>query len=406
MIIEAARIFSAGEWLEPGWIEISEAQIHAVGRGKPPRDPDFRTAMTLVPGFIDAHVHGGGGQSFDDPDPDAAGRIATTHLRRGTTTIMASLVTAPLDQLEQHVRRLAPHVRSGDLAGIHLEGPWLSPSHKGAHAPELLRAPARGDVAHLLQAGAGTVRMVTLAPELAGGLDAVRQICSHGAVAAIGHTDASYEQTRAAIQAGATAGTHVFNGMRPIHHRQPGPATALLEDKDVFVELIADGVHLHPAMIRRIFDSPARAVLVTDAMAAADAPEGRYRLGGLDVDVRDGQARLAGSGSIAGSTLTLDAALRYAVEAAGVPLGEALTALTEHPATMLGLSDVGALEPGKRADLVVLDEGLTVCAVMRAGQWTSPPSFVNDGAGSARAGSAPMPAGPGLPELKEGPSHD
>lgn len=403
MIIAAARIFSAGEWLEPGWIEMSEARIHAVGRGKPPRDPDLTTAMTLVPGFIDAHVHGGGGHSFDDPDPDAAGRIAATHLRHGTTTIMASLVTASLDQLEQRILMLAPHVRNGKLAGIHLEGPWLSPSHKGAHTPELLRAPARGDVAHLLQAGAGTIRMVTLAPELDGGLDAVRLIRSHGAVAAIGHTDASYEQTRAALQAGATAGTHVFNGMRPIHHRQPGPATALLEDEHVFVELIADGVHLHPAMIRGIFDGPARAVLVTDAMAAADAPEGRYRLGGLDVDVRDGQARLAGSGSIAGSTLTLDAALRYAVEAAGVPLEEALTALTEHPAAMLRLDDVGTLEPGKRADLILLDEGLTVRAVMRAGRWTSPPLPVNDGAASAR--QALRPAGPGMPEMKEGPSH-
>ncbi|MGY2742931.1 N-acetylglucosamine-6-phosphate deacetylase [Pseudarthrobacter sp. O4] len=374
MIIEAARIFSAGQWLEPAWIEISGTLIQAIGRGKPAREPDIRLETALVPGFIDAHVHGGGGFSFNDTDPDAANGIAETHLRHGTTSIMASLVTAPLDQLEEHVRALAPKVRNGVLAGIHLEGPWLSRSHQGAHAPELLRTPDPHEIKQLLQAGAGTVRMVTLAPELEGGLDALRQILDHGAIVAIGHTDASYEQTQAAIRAGATAGTHIFNGMRPIHHRQPGPAIALLEDQEAFVELIADGVHLHPAMIRTIFNSPASAVLVTDAMAAAAAPEGRYRLGHLDVDVHDGQARLTSNGSIAGSTLTLDAALRYAVQTAGVPLTEALKALTQHPANMLGLTDVGLLQPGKRADLLALDPDLTVVAVMRAGQWISHPS--------------------------------
>jgi N-acetylglucosamine-6-phosphate deacetylase len=282
-------------------------------------------------------------------------------------------VTAPLDQLEARVQALAPKVRNGLLAGIHLEGPWLSPTHKGAHAPELLRAPDPREIKQLLHAGGGTVGMVTLAPELEGGPAAVRQILDLGAVVAIGHTDATYEQTQAALRAGASAGTHIFNGMRPIHHRQPGPAVALLEDREAFVELIADGVHLHPAMIRTIFTSPAKAVLVTDAMAAAAAPEGSYKLGHLDVYVRNGQARLASNGSIAGSTLTLDAALRYAVRTAGVPLGEALKALTQHPAAMLGLTEVGVLESGKRADLLVLDPTLAVQAVMRGGEWIMHP---------------------------------
>lgn len=374
MIIEAARVFSAGEWLEPGWIEISGQHIQAVGRGEPPHGPDLRTEASLVPGFVDAHVHGGGGYSFNDADPAAAERIAETHLRHGTTSIMASLVTAPLDELEARLRALAPKVRSGLLAGIHLEGPWLSPSHKGAHAPELLRAPDPRDIERLMDAGAGTVRMVTLAPELDQGPAAVRQILDLGAAVAIGHTDATYEQTRAALTAGATAGTHVFNGMRPIHHRQPGPATALLEDPEAFVELIADGVHLHPAMIRTIFNSPAKAVLITDAMAAACAPEGLYKLGHLEVRVEDGQARLTSNGSIAGSTLTLDGALRYAVQTAGVPLHEAIEALTRHPAAMLGLTDVGLLQAGKRADLLVLDSALTVQGVMRGGKWVVQPA--------------------------------
>lgn len=372
MIIEAARIFSAGEWLEPGWIEIAGQFIHAVGPGKPPRQPDIRIDATLVPGFVDAHVHGGGGYSFNDTDPAAAEWIASTHLRHGTTSIMASLVTASLDELDARVRALAPKVLSGQLAGIHLEGPWLSPSHKGAHAPDLLRAPDPREIKQLLHAGAGTVRMVTLAPELEGGIDAVRQISTFGAVVAVGHTDATYEQTKEAIRAGATAGTHIFNGMRPIHHRQPGPAIALLEDKATFVEVIADGVHLHPAMIRTIFNNPAKAVLVTDAMAAASATEGLYKLGHLDVHVQDGQARLTSNGSIAGSTLTSDAALRYAVQAAGISLGEALKALTQYPAAMLGLTDVGLLQHGKRADLLALNPALTVLGVMRSGEWVVP----------------------------------
>jgi N-acetylglucosamine-6-phosphate deacetylase len=369
MIIEAARLFSAGEWLEPGWIETSGQLIQAVGHGRAPREPDLRIEAALVPGFVDAHVHGGGGYSFNDADPAAAERIAETHLRHGTTSIMASLVTAPLNELEARILALAPKVRSGLLAGIHLEGPWLSPTHKGAHAPELLRAPDPHGIEQLLHAGAGTVRMVTLAPELEGGLAAVRQILDLGAVVAIGHTDATYEQTQAALRAGAAAGTHLFNGMRPIHHRQPGPAVALLEYRQAFVELIADGVHLHPAMIRTIFNSPAKAVLVTDAMAAASAPEGFYKLGQLDVFVQNGQARLTSNNSIAGSTLTLDAALRYAVQTAGVPLGEALKALTQHPAAMLGLTEVGLLQAGKRADMLVLDPDLTVLGVMRGGEW-------------------------------------
>lgn len=378
MIIEAARLFSAGEWLEPAWIEISGQLIQAVGQGKPPREPDIRTEGDLVPGFVDAHVHGGGGYDFNDSDPAAAERIAETHLRHGTTSIMASLVTAPLDQLEARIRALAPKVHSGLLAGIHLEGPWLSPTHKGAHAPELLRAPNPREIRQLLHAGTGAVRMVTLAPELENGLTAVRLVLDLGAVVAIGHTDATYEQTNTALQAGATAGTHIFNGMRPIHHRQPGPAIALLEDEEAFVELIADGVHLHPAVIRTIFNSPANAVLVTDAMAAAAAAEGFYKLGHLDVHVHDGQARLTSTGSIAGSTLTLDVALRYAVQTAGVPLKEALKALTQHPAAMLGLTEVGLLQAGKRADLLLLDPTLTVHGVMRGGEWIfhhTPSSF-------------------------------
>jgi N-acetylglucosamine-6-phosphate deacetylase len=219
--------------------------------------------------------------------------------------------------------------------------------------------------------------MVTLAPELPGGTGAVRLLSDAGVVAAIGHTDATYDQARAAIDAGARVGTHLFNAMRPLHHREPGAVGALL-DSDADVELVADGVHLHPAVLRTAFAAaPGRCILVTDAMAAAGAPDGDYRLGQMAVEVRGGTARLAsedGEGAIAGSTLTMDAAVRYAVRTAGLPLLEVVRAASTTPAAAWGLHDVGSLEPGRRADLVVLDADLAVTRVMRGGAWVSPSS--------------------------------
>lgn len=370
-LITASRVILPDTVLEPGWVETDGGRITAIGTGLPVREPDADfPGAALAPGFVDAHIHGGGGFSFNDAEPAAAAvRIAEVHGLHGTTTLMASLVTAPLPELEKAVAALASLVEQGVLAGIHLEGPWLSPDHRGAHTQELLLAPEPAAVDRLMLAGRGTVRMVTIAPELEGGLAAVRQVTGYGAVAAIGHTGAGYDLARQAIAAGATAGTHVFNAMRPLHHREPGPALAFLEDPAVFAEVIADGVHLHPSLVRFIAASPARAVFVTDAMAAACAQEGRYRLGGLDVRVADGEARLVSDGTIAGSVLTLDAAIRHAVLDAGVPLADAVRAASYNPADMLGLSGVGRIAPGGQADLVVLGEDLEVAAVMKAGEW-------------------------------------
>jgi N-acetylglucosamine-6-phosphate deacetylase len=385
-LIAASRVILPDTVLEPGWVEADGGRITAVGPGLPARKPDADfPGATLAPGFVDAHIHGGGGFSFNDADPAAAAvRIAEVHRSHGTTTLMASLVTAPLPELEKAVAALASLVEQGVLAGIHLEGPWLSPDHRGAHRAELLLAPEPAAVDRLMLAGRGTVRMVTIAPELEGGIAAVRQVTGYGAVAAIGHTGAGYGLARQAIAAGATAGTHVFNAMRPLHHREPGPALALLEDPTVFAEVIADGVHLHPSLVRFIAASPARAVFVTDAMAAACAQEGQYRLGGLDVRVAGGEARLVSDGTIAGSVLTLDAAVRHAVGEAGIPLADAVRAASQNPADMLGLTDVGRIESGRRADLVVLTSGLEVAAVTKAGEWLNP----------ARR-RRHMPAGPG-----------
>jgi N-acetylglucosamine-6-phosphate deacetylase len=364
-VVTPARVFA------PGWIHVEDDRIADVGPGAPVRTPDVDLPdATVVPGFVDAHAHGGGGASFDVGTAEEAAAVTRAHLVHGTTTMMASLVTAGPETLLRSVAELAGAADDGVIAGIHLEGPWLSPRRAGAHDPALLVDPEPEQIEALLAAGRGHVRMVTLAPELPGGLDAIRLLTAAGVVTGIGHTDATYDLARAALDAGATVGTHLFNAMRSLHHREPGPIAALLEHPDAYVELIADGVHVHPAALRLAARAkPHLTILVTDAMAAAAAADGTYSLGRMSVDVRDGIARLADTGAIAGSTLTMSAAVRYAVQVAGLPIEDVVRAATSSPAALLGLDRVGALRPGYRADLVVLDERLEVRRVLHRGAW-------------------------------------
>lgn len=421
----AGRIVTATGVHAPGWIRIADGRIMAVGGGTPvddavsPRDAvrDLGADAIVVPGFVDLHAHGGGGGSYDGGTSEALS-ASRAHLAHGTTSTMASLVTASPSDLLERVARVAAlilgdgggggdnggggdggagdggdgggdHPRSSSsiggagastIRGIHLEGPWLSPARAGAHAPELLRHPDPAEIDALLEAGRGTVRMVTIAPELPGALDAIRRFADAGVVVAVGHTDAGYETTRRAIDAGARVGTHLFNAMRGLDHREPGPVLALVEDERVSVELIADGVHLHPSLVAAVRRAVGidRVLLVTDAMSAAamnaaamDASgpsDGEYRLGGLDVEVRGGVARLAGTDTIAGSTATMDAMFRAAAGAgADAELSAAVLQTSANPARVAGWRDVGDLAPGKRADLVVLDPSLEVREVLSSG---------------------------------------
>ncbi|AJE41267.1 N-acetylglucosamine-6-phosphate deacetylase [Streptomyces nodosus] len=329
----------------------------------------------LVPGFVDMHNHGGGGASFSGTAEDALTAVRT-HRLHGTTTVVASTVTDDMDVLVGHAGLLSELAEQGDIAGIHFEGPFISPCRKGAHSEALLRDPDPAEVRKLIDAARGRAKMVTLATELPGGLDSVRLLAEHGVIAAIGHTDATYEQTVAAIDAGATVATHLFNAMPQLGHRAPGPIAALLEDERITVELIDDGTHLHPASLQLAFHhaGAARVAFITDAMDAAGSGDGRYLLGPLEVEVSDGVARLVEGGSIAGSTLTLDRAFRRAVTVDRLPVEDVVAALSANPAKLLGVDDrVGSLEPGKDADLVLLDEDFVLKGVMRRGEWVVDP---------------------------------
>lgn len=352
-----------------GWLHVAGEWIVATGVGKPPTRPDDYLDGVVVPGFVDVHSHGGGGACFSTEDPDQARQVLAAHRRHGTTTMVASLVTASIDDLKRQLRCLAGLVESGELAGIHLEGPWLAPEYCGAHRADLLADPDPVQVSGLLDAARGAVRLVTIAPERAGAAESIAVLRSAQVSVAIGHTNADLATCRAAINAGARGATHLFNAMAPMHHRAPGPVLALWQDRRVFLELIADGIHLDLALVAFLMASePGRVVLVSDAMAAAGATDGEYVLGAVPVQVRQGRATAIGSDTIAGSTLMLDRAVRNVI-GAGVGLIPAVAAATASPADYLGLPAVGRLAPQRRADVVVLGADLTVTRVMHRGTW-------------------------------------
>lgn len=367
-----------------GWLRLDGTRIAEVGpEGSVPEasttDPHEESidlaGRYVLPGFVDMHVHGGGGAAFSSGDVEQAVRAAAFHRAHGTTTIMASTVSTELDELQRYLSDLAGLVEDGLLAGLHLEGPFISKARCGAHDPALLRAPDPAVLRPLLAAGRGTVKMVTLAPELDFGIEATALLANSGVIAAVGHTDGGYGITEQAISSGARVATHLFNAMPGVHHREPGPVVAALEDESVIVELVNDGIHVHPAVIGMVFNAvgPHRVALITDAMAAAGQPDGMYRLGALEVEVAQGVARLSGGGSIAGSTLTMDVAFRRAVRELGLPIHDAAVSAALTPALALGLDhEIGSLQAGKFADLVVLDDELEVRGVMKRGQWAQP----------------------------------
>lgn len=371
-LVRAGHLVDVSGTTTDGWVLLAGDVIDAVGSGTtavPAADEvvDLGDAV-LTPGFVDLHGHGGGGAAYEDESFDAA---LAVHRAHGTTRSVLSLVANPVPALAaslEHIRAVA--AVDPLVLGVHLEGPFLSPHNKGAHNESFLVDPTPTAVDALLEAGAGVLRQVTIAPELPGALDAVRRFVDAGVTVAVGHTVCSSDQARAAFDAGATVLTHAFNAMPGIHHRAPGPIVAAVADERVTLELILDGVHVDPSVAAVLFDAaPGRVALITDAMGAAGSADGSYLLGSLAVTVTDGVALVAGTDTIAGSTLTQDTALRNAVDGAGRTLSQAVAALTSVPAAALGLGDrLGRLAPGYAADLVALSPSLDVRRVWGAGR--------------------------------------
>jgi N-acetylglucosamine-6-phosphate deacetylase len=374
LLIHNARQVDAGGVTDEAWVFASGGRIAATGTGTTWRD-ELRArlsdqaalvdahGMTLTPGFIDLHAHGGAARRFEDGLRAIEAALAV-HRRHGTTRSVISLASSDLDSLARSLSEVA------ELAGRDplVLGSHLSPNRCGAHDPAVLRAPRLDEVTALVDAAGGTLRQLTIAPELPGALDAIRQLTAQGVVAAVGHTEADYARTRSAFDAGATVLTHAYNGMPGIGHRAPGPVVAAFDDDRVCLEIINDGHHVDPRVVALTFaNAPGRVALITDAMAAAGAGDGDYTLGHLAVTVSQGVARLTGTGTLAGSTITLDVALRGAVQA-GIPEPVAVAAATSVPAAALGVGHrLGRLSVGYAADLILLDTDWQVVTVFADG---------------------------------------
>ncbi|MGK9146303.1 N-acetylglucosamine-6-phosphate deacetylase [Plantibacter flavus] len=376
LLVHSATKIDVDGQVDAFWFHAVDGVITATGSGEHWRsvDTDDDTVVHdahgshLTPGFVDLHVHGGGGAAFDD-GVDAIRRALAVHRAHGTTRSLISLVSNPVDTLVSSLEGIADLVAEDPLVlGSHLEGPFLSPAKKGAHDPAALIDPSPAIVERLIDASRGTLRQITIAPELPNALEAIQVLVEAGVVVAVGHTDADEALTKTAFDTGARLVTHVFNAMNGIHHRAPGPIIASFADERVTVELILDGEHVHPDVAKLVFEqAPGRVALITDAMAAAGSADGRYLLGSLEVDVSNGLATLVEGNSIAGSTLTLDRALRLAVDS-GVPAVAAVQALTSTPARVLGLEHrLGRLAVGSVADAVLLDHHWNVLAVWADG---------------------------------------
>jgi N-acetylglucosamine-6-phosphate deacetylase len=369
------RVVAPDKVIDDGVVVVDGDRITFVGAAADVKDDLPEPVGTLLPGLVDIHCHGGGGASFTLGDDAEVSAAAAHHLAQGTTSVVASAVTDSPDRMLASVRASAAAAARGEVAAIHLEGPFLSSARCGAQDPRHLLHPDLGLARDLLEAGEGFVRMMTLAPELPGAETLADLLVERDVVAAVGHTEASASITARVLgRQRAGLATHLFNGMPSLHHRAPGPvggALAAAAQGNARVELIADGVHLADETVALVFTllGSDRIVLVTDAMAAAGMDDGDYQLGPQAVTVREGVARLRGGASIAGGTARLVEVVRRVVQRAGVGLVDAVASASRVPAAVLGLDDVGSLTAGLRADLLLVDEDLRPEQVMRAGEW-------------------------------------
>ena len=365
--------------IEKGTVIFEDGKITAVGRQdkiKTPTEARIIDASQKIvtPGFIDIHVHGGKGRSVMDASADAINELAKFKVHHGTTAFLPTTISASQEKLLDAAKAvkvaMEKRTEGAEVLGIHLEGPYISTEKRGGQDPDFIRPPSLDGLREILKASNQKVRIVTLAPEVDGAEKLIGELRNLGIVASMGHSNATYSVAVDAIRHGVSHAAHVFNGMRSFHHREPGVLGAVLTHNEVTAELISDGVHVHSAamkLLTRVKGSK-RVVLVTDAIRAAGMPEGEYKVGRQKVIVKNGICRLV-SGELAGSTLTMDVAVRNMVELVGASLQEAVMMATINTAKVIGVENrKGSIEPGKDADLVMLDEKLNIYSTIVKGE--------------------------------------
>lgn len=384
LVVYGSYVLTPHEAIPDGVVVIEDGKITAVGHRdevQPPAGAENCVAkdMTIAPGFVDVHIHGAGGKDVMEATTSSLKTVAAMAARHGTTSFVATTVTAPVEDTLRSLEGIAKYIHAGqtpkahatplaEILGIHMEGPFISHKRRGVHPEKSLEKPSIELLEKFLEAADSCVRMLTLAPELPGALEMIDYAVNAGLVVGMGHTDATYEQARAAIERGARHAVHVYNAMRPFSHRDPGVLGAVLTDSEITTEIIADMVHVAAPAIQLLTAAKKtdHVIAITDGISATGMGDGRYRLGNFEVDVERGVCRDA-DGRLAGSTLTMDAALRNLI-AMGIPPLEALRMATLYPARRLGLAGKkGALAPGADADLVVLTQDLQVAGVLTCG---------------------------------------
>jgi N-acetylglucosamine-6-phosphate deacetylase len=381
ILLHASRALTPTTEITDAGILIRDGVIEAIGPRQDMTVPSGATEIsasgqTAIPGFIDVHIHGAGGHDVMEGTAEAMSTVAKTLARHGTTSFVATTVTASPDDTCRSVEGIAHFITQqfeslqtkAEVLGIHYEGPFINKARRGVHPAEWVQLPSAELLQRLLQAAAGKARILTIAPELLGAVPCMHAARDAGVVVAMGHTDATYEQARAGIAHGARHAVHVYNAMRPFSHRDSGVIGAVLTSPEVTAELIADGVHVEEAAMRLLLQAKGSGsvILISDGLSATGMPDGKYMLGNFEVTVSGGVCRNA-EGKLAGSTLTLDRALRNVI-ALGVPLQDAVRMLTANPAKLLGIEfKKGALRTGADADIVLLDENLQVSNVWTRG---------------------------------------
>ena len=376
--IKNGRIVTPRDIIENGVVLIENSKIKSVGERSKLKVPSNALVIdacgrAVTPGFIDIHIHGGGGSDAMDCSYDSVNRISLFEARHGTTGFLPTTITASQEDLLNSVKAIRIAMErgtgGGEILGVHLEGPYINIERMGGQPPEYIRKPDSEELGRLVEASNNNIKIITLAPEVEGGLELVRRVVQQGVVASIGHSDATYDEALRAVEAGVSHACHTYNAMRGFHHREPGVVGAVLSCDELTAELIADGIHVHPEAMRILVKCKGtdRIILVTDAIVGTGT-QGKYKLGGRDIIVTEKSSKFL-DGSIAGSVLTMDSAVKNMVELAGVSLRDAIKMATVNPARRIGVYDrKGSLEIGKDADITIVDEQLNVYMTMVRGR--------------------------------------